>query len=147
LGREIEDELLSAATQLLFKPDEGEGAIFTQRATVMLTQLFLAARAEGMPPLPYVRAVIREGLPETAARLNTINPALATQLLDVRYLDANFSDRFLLSAWGTLTARMRPLLTQTVIRSLAGCDFSAQAIISGTSPITVYLRWPERCEC
>jgi type IV secretory pathway TraG/TraD family ATPase VirD4 len=144
LGRETEDELLSAATQLLFKPDEGEGAIFTQRATVMLTQLFLAARAEGMPPLPYVRAVIREGLPETAARLNTINPALATQLLDVRYLDANFSDRFLLSAWGTLTARMRPLLTQTVIRSLAGCDFSAQAIISGTSPITVYLRWPER---
>jgi type IV secretion system protein VirD4 len=55
MGKQTEDELLSAATQLLFKPDEGEGAIFTQRATVMLTQLFLGARAEGVSPLPYVR--------------------------------------------------------------------------------------------
>src|SRR5713226_5191261 len=40
LGKHSEDELLSAASHLLYKPDEGEGAIFTQRATVMLTQLF-----------------------------------------------------------------------------------------------------------
>src|SRR3712207_62738 len=41
-GKHSEDELLSAATHLLFKAHEGDGAIFTQRATVMLTQLFLA---------------------------------------------------------------------------------------------------------
>jgi type IV secretory pathway TraG/TraD family ATPase VirD4 len=32
LGKETEDQLLSAATHLLFKPDEHESAIFTQRA-------------------------------------------------------------------------------------------------------------------
>jgi hypothetical protein len=99
LGHRTEDQLLSAATHLLFKPDEGEGAIFTQRATVMLTQLFLAAREEGVPPLPYVRHMIRAGLPDAAARLNALNPDLAKQVLDVRYEEANFSDRFLLSAW------------------------------------------------
>jgi type IV secretion system protein VirD4 len=46
LGHRTEDELLSAATHLLYKPDEEDGAIFTQRATVMLTQVFLAARGE-----------------------------------------------------------------------------------------------------
>jgi type IV secretion system protein VirD4 len=144
LGKETEDQLLSAATQLLFKSDEGEGAIFTQRATVMLTQLFLAARAEGAAPFPYVRHLIRAGLPQAAARLNTINPALATQLLDVTYEKVNFSDRFLLSAWGTLTARIRPLLTETVIRSLSGSDFRAQDLLTAKHPITVYFRWPEQ---
>ena len=43
-GKKTEDEFFSSAAQLLFKPDEGDGAIFTQRATVMLTQLFSAAR-------------------------------------------------------------------------------------------------------
>jgi type IV secretion system protein VirD4 len=139
-----EDELLSAATQLLYKADEGDGAIFTQRATVMLTQLFLAARQESMSTLPYVRSLIRTGLPVTAARLNMINPELATQLLDVSYDTANFADRFLLSAWGTLTARLRPLLTETVIRTLSGADFQPQDIMCGTHPITVYFRWPEQ---
>jgi type IV secretion system protein VirD4 len=144
MGKQTEDELLSAATHLLYKPDEGEGAIFTQRATVMLTQVFLAARAEGLPPLPYVRHMIRAGVKDTADRLNAINPDLATQFLDIRYEDANFDDRFLLSAWGTLTARLRPLLTETVIRSLSGTDFSAQDLLYAKQPITVYLRWTER---
>ena len=144
LGKQTEDELLSSATHLLYKPDEGEGAIFTQRATVMLTQLFLAARNEGLPALPYVRHMIRTGLPDAAERLNAINPDIATQFLDVRYDAANFTDRFLLSAWGTLTARLRPLLTETVIRSLADNDFSARDLMTSEKPITVYLRWTER---
>src|SRR6266581_1072227 len=37
-GKQTEDEFYSTATHLLFKPDEGEGQIFTQRAIVMLTQ-------------------------------------------------------------------------------------------------------------
>jgi type IV secretion system protein VirD4 len=144
LGKRTEDALLSSATQLLYKPDEGEGAIFTQRATVMLTQLFRGARVEGLPPLPYVRHMIRSGVHDTAARLNRLNPDIATQFLDVRYDGANFTDRFLLSAWGTLTARMRPLLTETVIRSLSGADFRPKDLLTTDTPITVYLRWPER---
>src|SRR5579859_4718579 len=64
-GKETEDEFLSASTHLLFKADEGDGAIFTQRATDMLAQLFSAARQEGIAPLPYVRHCIRIGLTDT----------------------------------------------------------------------------------
>jgi type IV secretion system protein VirD4 len=144
LGKQTEDELLSSATHLLFHPHEGEGAIFTQRATVMLTQLFLAARKEGLSPLPYVRHMIRTGLPDVVARLTAIDPDLATQLLDMRFAEANYTDRFLLSAWGTLTARMRPLLTETVVRCFAGADFSARELMCSEKPITVYLRWKEQ---
>src|SRR3954471_1498036 len=48
-GRHSEDALLSSATNLLHRPDEGEGEIFTRRATNMLTQLFLGARQVGHP--------------------------------------------------------------------------------------------------
>lgn len=143
-GKDTEDALLSSAAQLLYRPDEGEGAIFTERATVMLTQLFLAAREEEQPPLPYVRQMVRAGLPAAATRLSAISSDLATQFPDVEYDQANLSDRFLLSSWGTLSARMRPLLTDTVIRSLAGSDFNPGDIMRGTDPTTIYLRWPER---
>jgi type IV secretory pathway TraG/TraD family ATPase VirD4 len=110
----------------------------------MLTQLFLAARKEKAPPLPYVRQIIRSGLPAAAERLNTISPQLATQFLDVNFADANLLDRFLLSAWGTLTARMRPLLTETVIRSFAVSDVTPAQLMQGNKPVSIYLRWPER---
>jgi Type IV secretory system Conjugative DNA transfer len=115
MGKQTEDELLSSATHLLYKPDEGEGAIFTQRAIVMLTQLFLAARTEGVAPLPYVRQMIRAGLQDTVKRLQAINPELVTQFLNVQYEAVNFDDRFLLSTWGTLTARLRPLLLRGAV--------------------------------
>jgi type IV secretion system protein VirD4 len=144
LTKTSEDELFSSATHLLFKPDEGDGAIFTQRAIVMLTQIFLAAREEGRAPLPYTREIIRSGLPATAERLNAISQDIATQFLDVAFTDANLADRFLLSSWGTLSARMRPLLTETVIRSLAATDFTPSDLMSSPKPVSVYLRWPER---
>ncbi len=143
-GKTTEDALYSAATSLLFHADEGEGAIFTQRATALLAQMFMAARKEDISPFPYIRFLIRSGLSATAARLNTIDPHLATQFLDVRYQDANFSDRFLLSAWGTLTARMRPLLTETVIRSFTHSDFSASQLLHTAKPVSVYIRWKEQ---
>jgi type IV secretion system protein VirD4 len=110
----------------------------------MLTQLFLAARQEGFSTLPYVRGITRSGLPAAAQKLNSLNPDLATQFLDVELTEANLNDRFLLSAWGTLSARMRPILTETVVCSLAGSDFRAGELMTSKKPITVYLRWPER---
>ncbi len=146
-GKHTEDELSSAAAHLLFQPAEGEGKIFTQRATRMLTQLFLAGRIEGKAPFPYVRQIINGGLPQAAQRLNMVSPCLATKFLDVSFneaKEAKFSDRFLLSAWSTLTAKMESLLTETVIRSLAGSDFTPQELMNSHEPITVYLRWNER---
>src|SRR6266581_4463028 len=143
LSKTTEDQLYSASTRLLFKPQERD-PIFTQRATAMLTQLFLAARIEAVPPLPYARGITRLGLTGAAKRLHTLSPELATQFLDVRFEEANFTDRFLLSAWGTLTASLKPLLTETVVRCFDGSDFTPAELMQADRPITVYLRWPER---
>jgi type IV secretion system protein VirD4 len=142
--KKTEDEFLSAASQLLFQADEGEGRIFTERATEMLSQLFAAAKLEAVPPLPYVRSLMRSGLSACARRLNAVSPELATQFLDVNYQDANFTDRFLISAWGTLTARMRPMLTETVVRCFIHSDFTPEQIMRSDRPVTVYLRWKEQ---
>jgi type IV secretion system protein VirD4 len=143
-GKTSEDDLFSSAARLLYHSDEGDGAIFTQRATVMLTQVLLAARQEHAAPLPYVRSLIRAGLSAAAARLNSLAPQLATQFLDIAYEEANLTDKFLLSAWGTLTARLRPLLTETVIRCFAGSDVRPAELMQGEKPVSLYIRWPER---
>jgi type IV secretion system protein VirD4 len=142
--KKTEDDLLSAASHLLYQADEGEGRIFTQRATVMLSQLFAAAKLEGVAALPYVRHTIRLGLSACATRLNAVSPELATRFLDVEYNEVNFSDRFLLSAWGTLTARMQPLLTETVIRCFTHSVVTPEQIMRSHQPVTIYLRWKEQ---
>ena len=142
--KKTEDEFLSAASQLLFQADEGEGRIFTQRATVMLSQIFAAAKLEGVAPLPYVRSLVRLGLSACAGRLNAVSPELATRFLDVGYQAANWSDRFLLSSWGTLSARMEPLLTETIVRCFTRSDVTPEHIMRSGTPVTIYLRWKEQ---
>lgn len=143
-GKHTEDEFYSAAAHLLFQADEGEGRIFTDRAAVMLTQLFLAARRENIAPFAYARFLIRLGLEDSAARLHTVDPSLATQFLENNFLKANLSDRFLISCWGTLTTRMRPILTETVVRCLTYSDFTPEELLCHERPITVYIRWKEQ---
>jgi type IV secretion system protein VirD4 len=142
-GKASEDALYASAAHLLHQAEEHD-QIFSQRATTMLACIFMAAKREGTPALPYARMLLRTGLAECVDRLQTVAPELATLFLDVSIEDANLTDRFLLSAWGTLTARMRPLLTETVVRSLAHSDFTAEHIMLHPKPVTVYLRWKEQ---
>jgi type IV secretion system protein VirD4 len=140
-----EKDLLSAALHLLTRHNEGEGRIFSERAAVMLSYLFLAARLEGQPPFAYVRRLVHLGLPGAAGHLNALSPLLATQFLDMDYTQADFQeDRFLTSAWSTLSIRMRQLLTESVVRCLTGSDFTAAEIMRAPRPVTLYLRWPEQ---
>ena len=143
-SKKSEDKLYSAATRLLFKPQERD-PIFTKRATSMLTQLFLAARIENIPPLPYVRAVTRLGLPDAAKRLHTLSPELARQFLSSSFEQVDFTtNRFLLSSWESLVADMEPLLTEIIVRCFAGSDFTPEELMRSEKPITLYLRWQER---
>src|SRR5262249_46628911 len=122
-GKHTEDAFLSAATHLLYQPDERD-KVFTQRAIGMLTRLFTAARLEHIPPFPYVRAMTQRILRSCATRLNDLDPKLAARFLYADYHEANFENKFLVSSWETLTAWLEPLLTETVIRSLARSDFT-----------------------
>ena len=152
-GRMSEDKLYSSAKHLLFDPHDGDGAIFTQRACKMLTQILIAARMENQAAgknirwlLPYVRHMVNVGLKGAAGRLHDLSPELA-----VRFLDGEFEphkdyteNKFLTSAWETLTSRLFALLTEDVIRCFAGSDFTAKELMTSNKPITVYLRWPEQ---
>ncbi len=142
-AKQTEDALYSCATHLLFQADERD-QIFTQRAIGMLAAIFACAKKERRAALPYTRTMLRAGLTGCVEKLNSISPSLATLFLDTRYQDANLTDRFLLSSWGTLIARMRSLLTETVIRSLSSSDFTPESLMTGTKPVTVYLRWKEQ---
>jgi type IV secretion system protein VirD4 len=142
-GKNTEDKLLSAATQLLFTPNEKD-VIFTQRAIVMLSRIFAAAVKENIPCLPYVRSLINTGLAATAKRLNQLDPRLAIRFLDTSLEEADFTSRYLLSCWSTLTTRLEPLLNEVTIRSLTTADFTAEDILCSKRPVTLYLKWKEQ---
>lgn len=141
-GKETEDAFYSSAAHLLHHA--GEQDIFTQRATKMLACIFAAAKAQAAATLPYTRMMLRAGLAGCVERLHAVSPELATVFLDVSLEKARLDDRFLLSAWGTLTTKLHPLLTETLIRSLARSDFTPEEIITSARPVTVYMRWREQ---
>src|SRR6266700_2887531 len=130
-GKKTEDEFLSAAKHLLYQPDERD-KVFTQRSIGMLSRLFTAARMEGRALFPYVRGALRSSLRSCAQRLNRVDPCLATRFLYADFQEANFENKFLVSSWETLTAWLEPLLTETVIRSLARSDFTPEHIMRGS---------------
>jgi type IV secretory pathway TraG/TraD family ATPase VirD4 len=156
-----EEDLRAMAVHLLFKSHEHEPDPFTKRAVKMLRTIFAAGKLEGYPLLPYAAHMVHIGPERAAERLETLsrhnslpeNQNLATRLLDRNFANADFSDRYLQSAWSTLTGDIDPISTGTVLRSLAGSDFTAEDILCGRQvivagkperrPVTVYLRFPE----
>jgi type IV secretory pathway TraG/TraD family ATPase VirD4 len=89
-GRTTERQLYDMAYLLLYNPNDKE-TYFTERATRMLTLLFMAAReetrllrlenqfAKEVRPLPYVGRISRFGITKVAAILNSVSPFLAEQ--------------------------------------------------------------------
>jgi type IV secretion system protein VirD4 len=148
-------DLRSAATTLLYRPNEGKNAIFTERAITMLTQIFHAARLAGpdlkLRPLPFTYEILNKGLEGVVTILEIISekynyhPNLATKFLDKTYDNAKFDSNFLNDCYTTLTTRMNNILTKESVRCFTGSDFSGKDIItSGANPISVYLCWPEK---
>jgi type IV secretion system protein VirD4 len=149
-GLTTEFDLQSAATTLLDRPHEGQNQIFTDSAITMLTQIFLAARLEGQRPLPFTYRIMNEGLVGAATILEIISqkhnvyPNLATVFLDVDFKNADFKDKFLRSCWGTLTKRLKRILTKESVQCFTGSDFTAKDLLTSAKPITVYFQWAEK---
>jgi type IV secretory pathway TraG/TraD family ATPase VirD4 len=153
-GMKTDADFRSAATILLHRPQEGENAIFTERAITMLVQIFTAAWLEGYRALPFTYFVLNEGLAGVAKILQQMTqkhqyyPNLATKFLDMTYEKAvrdDFSGRFLNDCYSTMTTRMNNILTKESVRCFMGSDFTPKDIItSGEHPISVFLCWPEK---
>ena len=150
-GIESERKIYSLAKHLLFVPNEKEPA-FTEWATKMLTQLFLAAKIafkNGLTdkrPLPYVAWLIKLGsLNDVAREVNAVSPALAQKLLNAPYdPEKDFEQNtYRRSSWDSLCARLYPLLTNDIARCFNGSDIKPRELVFSEKPITIYLRWHE----
>jgi type IV secretion system protein VirD4 len=156
-----EDDSRAMAVHLLHKSRQADPDPFTKRAVKMLTAIFQAGLLEGQPLLPYAAYLLHSGPEAAAERLERLSrhfhlpehENLATRFLDRKLADADFSDRYLQSSWSTLTGDMDPVITDKVIRSVAGADVSPEDVLCGRralvagrevwQPVTVYLRFPE----
>jgi type IV secretion system protein VirD4 len=156
-----EDDFLALADQLLGKTGDKEADAFVQRARGMLTALFMAGHLEGYPLLVYLAHLIHIGPEAAAKRLELLSQTvhrpedknLATRFLDREFENVDFSDRYLQNSWSTLKAKLLPILTDTVIRSLSGSDFTVADILLGREvdengkkirkPVSIYFRLPE----
>jgi type IV secretion system protein VirD4 len=145
-ARNTETELYSSAKHLLYNPNDKDGAVFTERATKMLTQLFQAAKLTGARPIPFVGWVVSLGLNDAAVIVNDISPLLARKLLDAEYVpDRDFEEnKFRISAWDELSSRLYALLTDDIVRCFDASDFNVSDVMTYKKPTTIYLRWPER---
>jgi type IV secretion system protein VirD4 len=156
-GRVTQRQLYDSAYLLMYNPDDKE-KYFTERATRMLTILFLAARevtriarqhnpfAKEIRPLPYVGRLTKFGMNKIAAQLNAVSPPLAEQFLEEEYeplKDYTNTSKARSDAFSTLTNRLYPLLTDEILPIFDGCDFTAQDLLFSKDPITVYFCWPE----
>jgi type IV secretion system protein VirD4 len=150
-GRTTERQLYTAAKYLLYEAGERD-PIFIQRGIKMLTQLFRAGREENRLAgfekyhlLPYAGQLMNLPINQVAAHLNVLSPLLATKFLSGAYDSKKDYDekRFLTSSWETATSRLYPILSDELLRCFDGSDFTAEALLTSSTPITVYLRLPE----
>ena len=157
-----EDDCRAMAVHLLRKSLHDEPDPFIKRAIKMLTAIFRAGLLERARLLPYAAHLLHIGPEDTAQRLQRISERhglppsqnLATRFLDRKLADADFSDRYLQSSWSTLTGDMDAVITEKVLRTVAGSDFTPEDILTGREetidgkivrrPVTVYLRFPEQ---
>jgi hypothetical protein len=143
-GKITEDDLYDVANMLLYEPSEKDPA-FTQRAIKMFTILLLAARIAEVSPFVFVREVAKYGVNTLAKCIHEIDEELGGRLVDGDYnLKKDYREnRFLVDSWDSLTSRLYPFLTETVVKSMSGSDFQIADILLSKRPVTIYLTWPE----
>jgi type IV secretion system protein VirD4 len=143
------DEALLTAAKLLVEDKDDHDKAFSERAANGVLAALHAARLENLPTLPYLDALLAEGLDGYIQRLSSyrddkINKAL-TIFLGYRPerfdLDKAMNDRFLSSSWGVLTTRVAPLLTEGILKMTNGSQFQARGFYNKTT--SLYLIFPE----
>ncbi len=142
LGITEEGEYLTIANILVFQQQDSQ-PFWNDSAANMIVQLLKAARIEHVIPMVYLRHMIDLGLPAVAKRLHALDPKLARQFLGKDIEDTNLDNNTLNGIWSTLQSHLRKLLTETLVRCFTRSDFTAETILRGDRPITIYLRLQE----
>ena len=145
------NEGLKTAANIIIDPGQDKQPVFGQTAENALYAAFLGARLEDAPTLPYVQALLDEGVMgfvQHLAGLNdrTINRAL-TQFLSVKPSEFTLesfqssSSGLLRGAWGVLNTRCSTFMTDGVMAMMSGSDFKAENLYDENT--SLYLIFPE----
>ncbi len=140
-------DAMRAAAEVILETGRERDPIFAQRASAGLFAALMAASLSKEPVLPFLRAVTRDSITGFVKTLRRIKHDQVTQGL-TDFLDCNpyafdtdRHDRFLISAWGTLIAKLQPLFSVGVLKASSGNDFSVTDFLY--EPTTLYLRFSE----
>src|SRR5918999_1257947 len=147
-GHTSERELYKLAKHLVHDPNDKE-TIFSDRGAKMVTQIFLAALELDdklkQRPLPYLASLINLGVNEVAAALNAVSPDLAQTFLGAKYIPGKDYEKneFRVDSWETVSTRLFAFLTEDIVRTFAGSDFTARDLYFADTPVFVFIKFHE----
>ena len=148
---ETDEQIFSAATGFMSPDEDGENAVFAQRASAALAAIIKAAKVNGWPVIPTLDGLLYdpEGMKGATTKLYKLGDQMVNKWLtaflskapDKMDWEAAESDRFLKNSWQRLVTQAQYLTTDGVIHMTGGSDFKAQDLID--KKVTVYLVFRE----
>ena len=148
---ETDNQIFSAAVAFMNPNQDGENAVFAQRASAVLAAIIRAAKVNRWPVIPTLDALLYhpEGVKGATLSLQAVgDPAISKWLNaflskdpDKMDWDAAAGDRFLNNSWQRLVTAAQYLTTSGVIHMTGASDFVAQDLMD--TPTTVYLVFRE----
>lgn len=148
---ETDEQIFSAATAFMSPDQDGENAVFAQRAAAALAAIIKAAKVNGWPVIPTLDGLLydAEGLKGAALKLHKLGDRMVSKWLtaflskapDKMDWAAAENDRFLKNSWQRLVTAAQYLTTDGVIHMTSASDFRARELMD--RPVTVYLVFRE----
>lgn len=148
---ETDEQVFSAATAFMNPNQDGENAVFAQRASAALAAIIRAAKIKNWPVIPTIDALLYhpDGMRGAALALRQLDDRMINKWLnaflskdpDKMDWEAAASDRFLGNSWQRLVTAAQYLTTDGVIHMTGGSDFRAADLMDGQ--VTVYLVFRE----
>lgn len=142
-------EGLKTAANIIIDPSQDKQPIFGQAAENALYAAFLGARLEDAPTLPYVQALLDEGVAGFVEHLASLNDKAITRAL-TQFLSVKPSEFTLeyfeksglvRGAWGSLNTRCSAFMTDGIMAMMGGSDFEPADLYDKNT--TLYLIFPE----
>jgi type IV secretion system protein VirD4 len=146
-GMQRSPEALKAAADLIMKVSEEKEKVFAERASMAVLAVFHAAMHQDLASLPYLHEVTNSSLIGFVERLREVENPEVQRLLQAflgqkpKSFTGVDEDKFLNSAWATLTTKLGTLLSSGVLRASSSSDVEARDFLF--EPTTLYLRFSE----
>lgn len=143
------EQSMKRAVNLILETDKARDPIFARRAASAVYAGLLGAQIEGAPALAYLREATAEGPQAYVEQLSALGDSeIRRSLVDFlggppEELEPRDyrNDRFLSSAWSTITAQLSEVFSDGILKMTGGNDFYAADLVQ--SPQTLYLMFEE----